>query len=132
MGRGLSKLQKKILLLAYENRERGQAEGKVANGERVSGADLYSPEILHEHWGWKPRIGACWRPGMRRPDPWERPFSKAEVGERRYRSAVASWSRAAKRLERRGRAVRVRGFWPGALDLTERGAKIAESIDLDS
>jgi hypothetical protein len=41
-------------------------------------------------------------------------------------------SRAAKRLEERGRAVRGRGFWLGAMDLTKRGAKIAEGIDLDS
>ena len=114
MGRGLSELQKTILLMAYGHRGDGH------------GVELRYPEVLRECWGWEP-VRRGWGEG-RRSSPVRRHFSKAEIGEREYRSAQASLSRAVRRLEERGLVERGRLFGHGVLDLTERGVQVAEGL----
>jgi hypothetical protein len=139
MGRGLSELQGAILALAYGNRrarverlatlEVGSFEHRVLN-EGVPSVDLYYPEVLREHFGFEVR-SHWWS-----PERGERPtsgqhFPMQRIGERRYRSARSSLSRAVVRLEARGLIERRRGY-PAGLDLTERGVVDAKRRELRS
>jgi hypothetical protein len=117
MGRGLSQLQKKILLMAYENR---------TQKARHQGVDLRYPDVLREWWGWEP-VGWRWEKGER-CDASSRHFSKQQIGERQYRSAEASLSRAVRRLEERGLVYRSRILGHGVIDLTEEGMQAAANF----
>jgi hypothetical protein len=118
MGRGLSPLQKKILLMAYQNR---------TIKERKQGVDLRYPDVLREWWGWEPVLWPRWEKGER-CDAISRHFSKRQIGEREYRSAEASLSRAVGRLAERGLVYRARLFGHGVVDLTEEGTEVAARL----
>jgi hypothetical protein len=117
MARGLSGLQKKILLMAYESRRRGR------DGH---GVDLRYPDVLREWWGWEP-VRSGWAKDKRSP-ALGMLFSKTQIGEREYRSAQSSLSRAVRRLEERGLVTRARLFGHGTLDLTEQGVEAAANF----
>lgn len=131
MGRGLSDLQRSILVLALRNRterlERAPRDANYARG--VWSIDLYDAEVLHHLYGWPlSNRGLGWRPRKEEQRPtFGQSFSMAEVGERRYRSAMSSLSRAVKRLEARGLVERRCAYLTG-LDLTETGVKETEKL----
>lgn len=104
--------------MAYKHRRRGPKQG----------VDLRYPDVLREHWGWEP-VRRGWGAGERCV-PYARHFSKAQIGEREYRSAQASLSRTVRRLEERGLVVRGRLFGHGTLTLTELGVEAAEELSL--
>ncbi|MCA1717285.1 MAG: hypothetical protein LC781_10785 [Actinobacteria bacterium] len=122
MGRGLSELQKTVLRLAHENRERGTGARPLPDGGQL-GTDVKYPEVLEAYFGWEPDS----RPRSSRYFD----FSKKDIGEKAYRSARASLSRGFSRLEARGLIVRTHGAmaagWTGA-DLTEEGANEAAKL----
>jgi hypothetical protein len=141
MGRGLSDLQRAVLLLAYrKRREREKQLAALEEGSHKWGVltrgggsvDLYFAEFLREHFGFE--VHAIWwdpeRDGFRRPHMGNN-FSMQRTGERRYRTAQASLSRAVKRLEQRGlvRRWHISGFWgpkgAAVLDLTDAGLEVA-------
>jgi hypothetical protein len=138
MGRGLSDLQGTILVLAYRKRqarmeriatlEADSFEYRVLN-EGVPSVDLYYPEVLREHFGFEVR-SHWWAPERERPT-YGQNFSMQGIGERRYRSAQSSLSRAVARLEARGLVERCRRDLAG-LNLTERGVEEAKRRELRS
>ena len=129
MGRGLSRLQTCILRVAYENR--------VAEKRNPAsrGADVYSPEILVEYFGWRPRRGAARVKGeARRREVRRHParnwFAQAGIEPRAYGDAHTSLSRAMLRLEQRGLIKRRRGAlagWRGG-QLTPEGLAAAAAL----
>jgi hypothetical protein len=139
MGRGLSELQATILVLAYRNHqarmermatlEEGSYEYLVLT-EGVPSVDLYYPELLREHFGFEVR-SHWWSPELGGRPTGGQNFPMQKIGERRYRSAQSSLSRAVARLEARGLVERRRGHTAG-LNLTERGVEEAERCELRS
>ena len=115
----MSELQKTILRLAHENRARG--EGARVFADYQEGTDVTYPQVLAGYFGWEgTRAGG----GVYR-------FSKKEIGEKPYRSAMASLSRAFARLEARELIVRTHSMmaagWTGA-DLTDEGRAVARRL----
>lgn len=80
--RGLSALQKKILLLMFDKRGR-------------EGSDLPQHELLSGVAGWEPDRVPLLKNGRRY-------FSRAAIGARKYNKVHASVSRAVARLGKRG------------------------------
>jgi len=121
MGRGLSKLQKMILMLAHENRERGTGARPLPEGGQL-GTDVKQSEVLKAYFGWEPDHRS-------RSDYFD--FSMKDIGEQAYRSARVSLSRAFGRLETRGLIIPTYSVmaarWTGA-DLTEEGAREAARL----
>lgn len=118
MGRGLSDLQKSILVMAYGNHE--PTRGSF-------GCDLYTKDVLTGYYGWVPVKGYLDSPGSQS-------FDIQAIGEQKYRSTRAAVSRAFRRLERRGlvtRVMAVRSVWAG-INLTEEGAEVAQSLSVNS
>ena len=115
----MSELQKTILRLAHENRARG--EGARGFADHQEGTDVTYPQALAGYFGWE-------ETGSRRIFY---KFSKKEIGEKPYRSAMASLSRAFGRLEARGLVVRTHSAmaagWSGA-DLTDEGREVARRL----
>ena len=94
MARGLSDLQKSILIQAYKKLEQiGEYED-----DKITGM-LQAPEVLVEYYGWEPKKGVL---RLR----WQN-FSKEKIGSERYNSANAAVSKSFQRLEARGLAVRI-------------------------
>jgi hypothetical protein len=122
MGSGLSKLQKTILKLAHDNRERGTGARSLLDGGQL-GTDVKYPEVLEAYFGWQP--------DGRSRDSYYFDFSMQDIGEKSYRSARASLTRAFSRLEARRLIVRTRSAvaagWTGA-DLTKEGANEAAKL----
>jgi len=91
-------------------------------GQRIYGTlktntDLSHHEVLVNHWGWRPA----------KEGTLNQRFSKAQLGEKHYNTALASLSRAVARLEKRGLVVRQRATidCPPGIDLTDRGLEEA-------
>lgn len=136
MGRGLSELQKTILLRALSNR-------KAPDRDEYT-CDVYQREIMADHFGWRQSLHG-WLPKSPRERDWifgRYYFSKQKIGPRRYASVQASVSRAITRLEERGLVECFTGapyfsstfqcwlrppHWSG-LDLTEQGVEAAERV----
>ena len=116
----MSELQKTILRLAHENRARG--EGARVFADYQEGTDVTYPQVLAGYVGWEGT-------GPRRRLFHQ--FSKKEIGEKPYRNAMASLSRAFGRLEARGLIVRTHSVmaagWTGA-DLTDEGRAFARRL----
>ena len=93
MSRGLSGLQKSILSLAAEYR----AAGRTGR----NGVDLYTHEILHDHFGWEYRAGRG-ASLKSRISPGGVKFERAAIGTAAYNATRASLSRALRRLAGRG------------------------------
>ena len=129
MGRGLSKLQKDILRLAYVNQHSLDVTPPDLNLTRR--ADVLYPEILHACYGFEP-VSRCWC--GRELTVKEsflfggQIFDRHAIGVDRYNRAQAAVSRAVLRLAERGLVQCVRGAyakWTGA-NLTAKGVKVVE------
>ena len=120
MARGLSVLQKNILLLALRNRLEGHTTNSNPNVRSdLYHCDLYTFEIMAFHWGWESRGELI---------PGDQLFSKASIGAA-YNKAHASLSRATRRLADRWLVECYRGVcgW-SAVNLTERGLEVAAKL----
>jgi hypothetical protein len=116
----LSRLQKQILVLALENKQR-ECRGYDAD----SGADVYYSEILAEVFRFPVRNALS-----PRKRPCSRIFAPAQIGRRRYRNAIEATSRAVLRLHIRGAvksAHSKHSTWAGA-SLTPLGVAIAKQL----
>lgn len=139
MGRGLSKLQKSILVLALEKREerRGLNQYRYENRSPCV-SDLYSPDILYavyELGGGDPLpigepdnyddwVPSLWGKAYRFDDPgpaWRR----HPIDETQYRTAMAAISRSVSRLESRGLIKRSDDWERVGLTLTMPGEAVA-------
>jgi hypothetical protein len=126
MGRGLSPLQRFILVEA---------------GRRPR---LYYADVLSHFYGFRTRRGAkltyyqdhdldtpsTWRDGGELLSPGTQRFDPKEIGERRYRSALAALSRACRRLRERGLVHCRRGqysHWAG-VELTDKGRELSVNL----
>ena len=88
MGRGLSELQRTMLLLAKRNQE--DSDSKTVWSEKSHGR-VYLSEVAEVYYGWQPT----------KRDKWGIPkFSKTEIPN--YMAGKVALFKAAHRLERRG------------------------------
>lgn len=126
MGRGLSDLQKRMLVMALENHQ----------PERTSSADLLHKEVLAEVY----RLPVYkWSSEQNTPD---REYIRKNLAsqifltdglhpefKRRYNAACAAISRAAARLQERGLVECTSGYarWAG-INLTTEGAQLARQL----
>jgi hypothetical protein len=124
VGRGLSNLQKAILVMAHENRLTGTDAYSNWDGEGAYPPHVKRERILQEHFGWQPNT-------VSRPGRSSGIFSRREVGHERYNVVMASLSRSLRRLEARGLIEFTHSFraggWSG-VELTEEGEVEAERI----
>lgn len=106
MARGLSDLQQKILVMAYERKDRPFPHQ----------CDLHAREVLTEVYGFSYKYV--------RPNYGGQAFSPGEIGEQKYNAArIAVW-KSFDRLKRRGLATKsVMG-----LTLTEEGREKAKAV----
>ena len=105
MGKGLSELQKSILIMAYRNRRGRYGAGDVKNREvliEVYKFPFQSPSA--DTTSGTPQI-----------------FNRQEIGISRYRSASVSVVKAFNRLVNRGLAIRKQNH---GIILTEEGTKV--------
>ena len=120
MGRGLSRVQQRILTTALELREQARP------------CDAYYPELLSVLTDWGPLRARPIKPTDRHVYS-QANFSRAAIGAQTYNRIYASFSRALRRLEQRGLAERrtsgLIGAWSG-ICLTERGAAEARRLFL--
>lgn len=139
MARGLSDLQKAILVLAYHrHQERLEQIATAKEGSHehlvltrgVGSIDLFNAEVLHEHFG-LPVCSHWWRPERGERPRWGNNFCMRVIGEKRYRCAQASTSRAVKRLQERGLVERVHG-WCAGMRLTDDGVTTAEDLSVNT
>jgi hypothetical protein len=134
MGRGLSELQKTILVMAHQKR----IDGRTGGAGR--GAELYYAEILAAVHGWTPAHGSLHyqremtsRFGTISVGDYHygTHFSKWHIGKQ-YNAAMASLSRAVLRLNKRGLITAWRGrSWAGVC-LTDAGAEIAQQLSANT
>jgi hypothetical protein len=118
----LSTLQKEIVMLAAENKQR---EGR--GFDERDGADVYYSEILVTIFGFPLRKQYERTP---RELPCCRIFSPSEIGKKRYRAVQATLSRSILRLHAQGVAVSVRSkrsTWAGC-NLTPAGVALARAL----
>jgi hypothetical protein len=122
VGRSLSELQKTLLMLAHENRERDTGSRPLLDGGQL-GTDVKYSEVLEAYFGWEP--------DRRSQSSHYFEFSKQDIREKAYQSARASLTRAFSHLEARSLIVRTHGVmaasWTGA-DLTEEDANEATKL----
>ena len=129
MGRGLSPLQRQVLVLALENRER---HGRTFDMDE--GADVYTYEILARFMGFQPEVAPLYvvtdSQKLART-PFVIHFRISSVGQERYLTAMTAVSRSLRRLARRRLVERVSwGEWPrcSGADLTPVGVAEATRI----
>jgi hypothetical protein len=106
MGKGLSNLQKFILVKSVENesQKNRDVDGfKRLYGIIIEGNDIYAPEVMYYYYNFPLRRNIP-GPGTLRHS-WQH-FSMNEIGTSKYKSAQASVSKAFSRLEERGFLVR--------------------------
>jgi len=123
MGRGLSLLQKWILVHALENRQ------KELSRELSAGVDLYYKEILAGFFKF-PIKKKC---GYGSTDPREphanQLFSMHEIDKKKYRSAMATLSRSVSRLQEKGLIQLMQGTTRlSGVALTEKGMLLASEF----
>jgi hypothetical protein len=119
MGRGLSSLQRFLLA---ESGRRGR---------------LYYADVLRHYFGFRPAVAmeyekpgeagrdgpSSWEDGGTLCEPGRQHFRPRDIGVRRYRSALASLSRACLRLDHRGLVKALQGamsHWAG-VEITAKG-----------
>jgi len=109
MVKGLSKLQKEILKIAYRNRGRMSEYGDVKNSE-----------VLIEFYNFPAHP-----PGPTHTSGQAQKFSRVEIGINKYKAASISVVKSFYRLVERGLAEREQNH--GIL-LTEKGMKVAKAL----
>jgi hypothetical protein len=110
MARGLSQLQKSILITAYRNRDGSYEFGHVKNHE-----------VLKGFYGFPAHTP---KPGHVSGSP--QMFNRQQIGISRYRAACVSTVKSFDRLSERGLAEREKNH---GIILTEEGFKVAKIID---
>ncbi len=146
MPRGLSDLQKKILVIAYGRRQDRDLDSECREGEErvaklgFAGAykpapDVYYPELLVEVWGFPherlfpaERV-AKFGESVQGSGWWGQYFDRDAIGREEYNRATTTLWRAVKRLEKRGLVVRAYYGKPGVF-LTDEGIRIAEELSV--
>ena len=108
MEKGLSRLQKSILKLAYRNRN-----------ETYKNGFLHNRDVLIRIYGFRPVCG----PGHTRNGSLI--FDRRSIGFRRYMAASVATVKALNRIAERKLAIRKHNF---GLILTPKGAKIANEL----
>ncbi|MDD1678198.1 MAG: hypothetical protein LUO93_03315 [Methanomicrobiales archaeon] len=123
MGRGLSLLQKWILVHALENRQNEPSR------EISSGADLYTKEILAGFFGF-PIKKECKNESTNPQETFaDQLFFMHVVGKKKDRSAIATISRSVSRLQEKGLIHLIQGTARGSgVTLTEKGMQIASDF----
>jgi hypothetical protein len=145
--RGLSDLQKRILVMAYERRRRRDLEAEREEGERriarygfgpdnyKAAPDVYYPEMLAEIWGFPttqllPAERAARFGEDQTPPRWSgQYFDRGAIGRGEYNKATTTLWRTAERLEGRGLVARAFYGKPGLL-LTDEGLTVAERLSV--
>jgi hypothetical protein len=118
----LSDLQRAILRLAIANHNT-----PIRARDDSGGTDVTYAEVLISHYNF-PRTCSCPRDDIR--EYGGQKFSMKQIGEKRYRAAMAAVSRAFLRLESRGLIERNRGafrLWSGGV-ITEAGKIAANTL----
>ncbi|MDP9488392.1 MAG: hypothetical protein M3Q49_21855 [Actinomycetota bacterium] len=147
MPRGLSDLQKRILIMAHERRQLRDLDAEREEGVRLlarygygpdryfPGPDVYYPEILAEVWGFPTTAPLpaerAERFGEKRFPPrwWGQYFDRDAIGRDAYNKATTTLWRTAERLEGRGLASRGVYGKPGLL-LSDEGLAVAERLSV--
>ncbi len=147
MPRGLSDLQKRILVMAHERRQLRDLDAEREEGIRLlaryeSGPDRYAPrpdvyypEILAAVWGFPttqplPAERAARFGENQSPPRWNgQYFDRDAIGRGAYDKATTTLWRTAERLEGRGLVVRRVYRKPGLL-LTDEGLAVAERLSV--
>lgn len=126
MARGLSDLQKSILIQAYKKLEQ---IGAYVDGKYYG--MLFTAEVLAEYYGFEMQI-LYWQDGepvLKDIDIGSQNFSKEQIGSKRYNSANAAVSKAFQRLEARGLITRYYSITGHVLlKLTKRGIEMAKRL----
>jgi hypothetical protein len=123
MARGLSDLQKWILVQAYNRRLEAEAEGTYMS--RRYGCDLLAANVLDEYYGWKKSgvYNYIARGG--------RNFDRETIGRSKYNSTRSILSLTFKGLQKRGLVIltyrKEHVSWSG-INLTEKGIEIAKEL----
>jgi ribosomal protein S19E (S16A) len=123
MARGLSDLQKWILVTAYNRRLKAEAEGTYMS--RWYGCDLLAANVLDEYYCWKKSgvYNYLARGG--------RNFDRKTIGSNKYNSVTSILSLTFKGLQNRGLVKRTYGnenvSWSG-INLTEEGIAKAKEL----
>lgn len=119
MGRGLSPLQKYILVAALDKATRSHRDVHV----------LRSKDVMVGYYGFAPRD-----PEYSYSKQSSHDFCLSEIGERRYRSAAVAIRKAFSRLERRGLARFTKYHWYkfDGLELTPQGEEIATMLSSET
>lgn len=124
MGRGLSDLQKWILIAASNAPEHSSGL-----------AILYYQDICMQYFGWLPGwMGYKWQYNPRHAQPGDHKFAKQLIGEKEYRRVMVTISKSVSRLKKRGLVTCYCGqvsHWAG-LALTEKGKDLLVNSRLNS
>ena len=123
MGRGLSELQKYILITAAAKKtgdSRGAVDGR-----------LYNADIFQGFYGWQPGwyTGRDFRP-RDMPGVGSRNFQPSIIGQKKYDTTHVVVRKACARLERRDLVVCLMGahsHWSG-IEITNKGREVAASL----
>ncbi len=147
MSRGLSDLQKRVLVMALERRRGRDLDAERLEGGRLvarygfgpadyqTAPDVYYPEMLAELWGFPTKIplpaerAARWGEDQTPPRWFGQYFDLDVIGRAEYNRATTSLWRTVKRLEARGLAVRA-FYGKSGLLLTDEGLEVAERLSV--
>ena len=116
MGRGLSQLQKSILIIARRNRGR---RWKPGGRWRYRDGDVVNREVLIKVYGFRP----LYNPQKKRNGCTI--FDRRAIGINRYRSASVAVVKAFNRLTKRGLARRE---YNHGIILTDEGLRVAKTL----
>ena len=139
MGRGLSELQRTILVMAFHHRqhfdddenERLQTE-YMGTSRHAPPDDLHTHEVMTAHFGCIPSDKRCekqCRSGRLMRRFGGQYISITKTGATRYRAASVSVNRAFARLEQRGLGER---HWHSVFTLTDAGITAARSLTVST
>lgn len=147
MPRGLSDLQKRVLVMAYERRRGRDLDAEREEGERriarygfapdayKAPPDVYYPEMLAEIWGFPTtqllpdERAAGFGENQTPPRWWGQYFDRDAIGRDTYNRATTSLWRTVGRLEERGLVAKGFHGKPGLL-LTDEGLALAERLSV--
>lgn len=116
MGRGLSDLQKWILVEAYKHIEHPVPEKDKRSAEYEG---MPRSWVYQGYFGWQLSDKWSWQ---------SHEFSKDDIGEKEYNSVIASVSRACARLEARELITQSQFWWHQRIILTEQGVQTAKKL----